>query len=74
MVRDREVLMAGYLTAAHLVTQGDLVAVPFTRGELPPRRLQLLSLEGRTLAPLVHDCSRAIAEAIRAVRSYRPPR
>jgi len=71
MVREREVLMAGYLTAAHLVAQGDLVALPFTRGELPPRRLQLLSLEGRTLPPLVQHCSRVMAEAIRAAAPHR---
>jgi hypothetical protein len=41
------------------------VAVPFARGEVPPRRLQLLSLEGRTLPALAQQCSRAIVEAIR---------
>jgi DNA-binding transcriptional LysR family regulator len=69
MVREREVLMAGYLTAAHLVEQGDLVAVPFARGELPSRRLQLLSLKGRTLPPLAQACAKAIGDAIRAARS-----
>lgn len=71
MVREREVLMTGYLTAAHLVAQGDLLAVPFARGELPPRRLQLLSLEGRTLPPLVQQCSQAVIEAIRAAAPVR---
>lgn len=66
MVREREVLMAGYLTAAHIVAQGDLVAVPFARGELPSRRLQLLALQGRTLPPLVQACARMIVDAIRA--------
>jgi hypothetical protein len=65
MVREREILMAGYLTAAHLVVQGDLVAVPFARGELPSRRLQLLSLKGRTLPPLAQACAKAIVDAIR---------
>lgn len=66
MVREREVLMAGYLTAAHLVAQGDLVAVPFARGELPSRRLQLLALQGRTLPPLAQAAAQSLVEAIRA--------
>lgn len=66
MVREQEVLMAGYLTAAHLVAQGDLVALPFARGELPVRRLQLLSLQGRALAPLPQACAAAIVEAVRS--------
>lgn len=66
MLRTQEVLMAGDLTAAHLVAQGDLVAVPFRRGELPPRRLQLLTLRGRTLPALAEACTRSLCEALRA--------
>lgn len=72
MVRDREVLMTGYLTAAHVVVQGGLVARPFARGELASRRLQLLSLQGRRLSPMVQQVSQALVAAIRT-GSRRPP-
>lgn len=77
MVREREVLMAGYVTAAHLVAQGDLVAVPFARGEMPSRRLQLLSLRGRPLPPLAQACAEALVAALRTEgtpRGRRPAR
>lgn len=64
LVGEREVLMTGDLTAAHLVAQGTLAAVPFAPGELPARRVQLLSLEGRTLPPLAQACAEAVAAAI----------
>ena len=66
MVREHEVLMAGYATAAHLVAHGDLVAVHFARGEMPTRRLQLLSLRGRPLTPLARACADALVAALRA--------
>jgi len=68
MVLDHEVMMAGYLTAAHLVARGDLIAVPFARGELPSRRLQLLSLQGRALPPMAQACAHAIVQDIRRRR------
>lgn len=71
LVGEREVLMAGDLTAAHLVAQGTLAAVPFAPGELPARRVQLLSLEGRTLPPLAQACAQALAEAIQGARPRR---
>lgn len=44
-----------HFTAAHLIRQGLLVAVPFAEPQLNQRVLQVLSLQGQTLAPLVLD-------------------
>lgn len=73
MVQADEVLMAGHLVAARLVAQHGLVAVPFSRGELPPRRVQLLSLQGRSLPPLVQACASALAGAMRKPLRAGPP-
>ena len=69
MLRAREILMAGRLAAAHLVSRADLVAVPFARGELPPRRVQLLSLHGRALPRLAQTCADSIVHAIRGYKA-----
>jgi DNA-binding transcriptional LysR family regulator len=71
MLGPREVLVAGDLTAAHLVAADDLVAVPFAEGELPARRLQVLSQQGRTLPPLAQACVQALAESITGRRRAR---
>lgn len=66
LVRGRDIVLAGYLTAAHLVADATLVAVPFADGELQQRRLQLLSLEGRALSPTVQAFVRCLAATMQA--------
>lgn len=63
--RGDDIMLSGYLTAAHLIRQGQLVAVPFTEPELRQRVLQVLSLEGQTLAPLVLDFTAQLIAAVR---------
>lgn len=64
-VRGEDIMLSGYLTAAHLIRQGELVAVPFAEPQLSQRVLQVLSLQGQTLAPLVQDFSTQLIAAIR---------
>lgn len=67
-----EIALAGYATAAQRTAPGELVAVPFAPGELPPRRLQLLSWRGRPLSAPVRACVDTLAAALRETRSRRP--
>ena len=50
LVHHNDIMLAGYLTAARLLADRTLVAVPFDDPVLQQRRLQLLALEGRTLS------------------------
>lgn len=64
-----EIALAGYATATQRIAPGELVAVPFAPGELPPRRLQLLTWRGRALSAPVRACVDALADALRETRS-----
>lgn len=67
LLRDADILLSGQLTVAHLIADGSVVARPFADPLLQQRRLQLLSLEGRTLPPLaqafLQDLVRAVGSA-----------
>jgi DNA-binding transcriptional LysR family regulator len=62
LLRERDIVLTGHLTASHLVAGGELVMVPFEEEQLRQRRVQLLSLEGRGLSSL----ARALAEHLGA--------
>ncbi|MES2532327.1 MAG: LysR family transcriptional regulator [Pseudomonadota bacterium] len=47
-----DIVLAGHHTVVHLIDAGTLVARPFSDLQLQQRRLQLLSLDGRTLPAL----------------------
>jgi hypothetical protein len=64
LVRTPDIVLSGYLTAVHLIENGTLVARPFVEAQMQQRRLQLLSLEGRTLAPLTRALVQQLAAAI----------
>lgn len=53
LLRSPDILLSGQLTVAHLIEAGTAVARPFADPMLAQRRLQALSLDGRTLSPLV---------------------
>ena len=59
-----DVVLAGYLTAAHWVEDGRLVAVPFEEAQLQQRRLQVLAPEGREPSALVRAFTEALVAAI----------
>lgn len=67
-----EIALAGLAAAAHFVVQSGLVVVPFAPGELPSRRLQLLSWRGRELPGLAAECARSLASALRAAGERKP--
>lgn len=52
-MRATDVLLSGHLTVTHHIDSGAVVARPFSEAPLQQRRLQVLSLEGRTLSPPV---------------------
>ena len=49
LMRSPDVVLAGHHSVVHLIDAGTLVARPFADAQLQQRRLQVLSLEGRTL-------------------------
>jgi hypothetical protein len=53
-----------HLTAVHLIEDGTLVARPFVEPQMHQRRLQVLSLEGRTLSPLARALVQQLVAAI----------
>lgn len=59
-----DVVLAGYLTAAHWVEDGRLVAVPFEEVQLQQRRLQVLAPEGREPSALVRAFTETLVAAI----------
>ena len=66
LLRERDIMLSGYLTVAHLVKAGTVVARPFDEPMLQQRRLQALVLEGRTLAPLVRAFVQSLVWAVDA--------
>lgn len=64
LVRGGDIALSSYLTVAYLVQQGLLVAVPFEEPQMQQRRLELLSLQGRSLAPLVQTFAQHLVLAI----------
>ncbi len=64
LLRTPGVLLSGQLTVQHLIDDGSLVARPFTDALLHQRRLQVLSLEGRTLPPLAQAFVDHLVQAI----------
>lgn len=64
LVRTPEIVLAGLLTAVHLIEDGTLVARPFVEAQTQQRRLQVLSLEGRTLSPLARALVEQLVAAI----------
>lgn len=65
LLRDGDIVLAGRLTASHLVESGELVLVPFEEEELRRRRLQLMSLEGRGLSAPARALAERLAAAMR---------
>lgn len=67
MVQGGDIVLTGYLTAAHLVGEGRVAAVPFAEAQMQQRRLQLLSLQSRAmLPPRVAAFALHLAKAIEA--------
>ncbi|MCZ8094807.1 MAG: LysR family transcriptional regulator [Acidovorax sp.] len=64
LLEGQDVVLAGYLTAAHWVEDGRLVAVPFEETQLQQRRLQVLAPEGREPSALVRAFTEALVAAI----------
>ncbi|MDM0037133.1 LysR family transcriptional regulator [Variovorax sp. J22P271] len=64
LLRTPDVLLSGYLTVMHLIDEGRVVARPFADAPLQQRRLQLLSLEGRTLTQPVQAFVQHLVQAI----------
>ena len=70
-----DIVLSGYLTAAHLVREGRLVAVPFAEPQLQQRLLQVLTLQGRSLTPLVQAfVDRLVENIVRAGNGMAPGR
>lgn len=78
LLRSPQVLLSGLLTVSHRVARRELVAVPIEEPLLTQRRMQVLSLEGRTLPEPVRACIvqlvAAIDEAGRAPKAATPRR
>jgi len=68
LIGEEEIAIAGLATAVHFVAPGHLVAVRFAAGELPPRRLQLVSRRGRELTALAGECAGSLVTALRETR------
>ncbi len=66
MLRDGDILLSGQLTVAHLIEAGNVVARPFADPMLQQRRLQALSLEGRTLPALARAFVAQLVHAVDA--------
>lgn len=64
LLEGSDVVLAGYLTAAHWVEDGRLMAVPFEEAQMQQRRLQVLGLEGRESSPLVRAFTATLVAAI----------
>lgn len=66
----QDVMLSGLLTVAHLIDDGSVVARPFADPLLQQRRLQVLSLEGRTLPALAQAfCAQLVGAMASAGRS-----
>lgn len=64
LLRAHDIMLSGQLTVSHLIEAGAVVARPFDEPMLQQRRLQVLSLEGRTLPPLVQEF---VGQMVRAI-------
>lgn len=64
LLRNPEILLSGQLTVSHLIDEGTAVARPFAEPMLQHRRLQALSLEGRTLSPPARGFVAQLVQAI----------
>ncbi|MDM0057842.1 LysR family transcriptional regulator [Variovorax fucosicus] len=64
LMRSPDIVLAGHHTVLHLIDAGTLVARPFADAQLQQRRLQVLSLEGRTLPPLAQAFVQHLVGAI----------
>ena len=58
--------LSSYLSAAHLVTAGALVALPVTEPLLEQRSLQILSLQGRSLGEPVRNFIKHLVDTVAA--------
>lgn len=74
LLRSPDILLSGHLTVAHLIGAGTAVARPFADPMLAQRRLQALSLEGRTLSPLARAFVQQLVATMNAVARRRPGR
>lgn len=72
MLRTPELLLSGPLSVMHLVERGEVLTRPFADAPLQQRRLQLLSLEGRTLTAPVQAVVKHLSAAIGAAGRRRP--
>ncbi|WP_311223945.1 MULTISPECIES: LysR family transcriptional regulator [unclassified Acidovorax] len=71
LLRSPQVLLSGRLTVVHWLARGAVVARPFDDAMLGQRRLEVLSLQGRTLPALVATFLQALVEAVEAAAA--PP-
>lgn len=67
LLRSPDILLSGQLTVAHLIEAGAVVARPFADPVLGQRRLQALSLDGRTLSPLARGFVDQLVATMNAV-------
>lgn len=74
LLRSPDILLSGHITVAHLIEAGTAVARPFADPMLAQRRLQALSLEGRTLSPLARAFVQKLVATMNAVARRRPGR
>lgn len=71
LLREGDIMLSGLFTVSHLIESGAVVARPFAEPLLGQRRLQALSLEGRTLPALVSSFARRIVGAVDALSRRR---
>lgn len=71
LLRSPDILLSGHLTVAHLIAAGTAVARPFADPMLAQRRLQALSLDGRTLSPLARAFVQQLVATMNAVARRR---
>ena len=64
LMRTPEIVLAGHHTVVHLIDAGTLVARPFADLQLQQRRLQVLSLDGRTLPSMAQDFVQHLVRAL----------
>ncbi|MBS0449775.1 MAG: LysR family transcriptional regulator [Proteobacteria bacterium] len=67
LLRERDIMLSGQLTVAGLIEAGAVVARPFDEPMLQLRRLQALSLQGRTLPPLVRAFVNRMVDSVNAL-------
>jgi DNA-binding transcriptional LysR family regulator len=60
----QDVGVAARVSVGQALAQGHLVALPFGRGQLPARRVQVLSPRGTVLSPLASALASALGQAL----------